>query len=638
MSASTLANPESAQLSATSPDTLITALFRAVRDEQSGLSFLDRREQRQWHSWRSLLQAAIRVSAGIQRQGVRRGQCIGLIFPTGPDFFHAFFGALLAGAVPVPLYPPVRLGRLEEYHLRTAAMLQAVEAPMALVAPRVHRILGETAAATSLPLGLLRLSDLPSQQEDEDSRSLDSGLVGSSLLESGLLGSEEDLALVQFSSGTTVDPKPVALSHRALLAQVRTLNGLWPADWSRKSSTGSDSAQGIDPWRPTGVSWLPLYHDMGLIGCVLAALEIPSRLTLLPPELFIARPALWLRALSATGAEISPAPSFAYSLCVERVRDEELEGVDLSRWRVALNGAEPVAPAVLRAFSERFRPWGFDPRAMTPVYGLAEASLAVTFSRLDSDPIIRRFRRQELSRKGRALPTEAADGVELVSVGRPLPGFDAQIRRADGSPAEAGEVGRLWVRGPSLMEGYLSRPELTREALIEGWLDTGDQGFFDSEGDLFLTGRAKDIVLIRGRNYAPSELEAVMDTVEGVRRGCSVAASYLPEGGKEESLVLLVEAARGLGDERRRKLPEACGEALLAAMQLRAKEVVVLDPGTLPRTSSGKLRRGAALEAWRRGELQAPKRMGWLQWLKVLGRSRWLLSRDAAKRERRGSS
>jgi acyl-CoA synthetase (AMP-forming)/AMP-acid ligase II len=239
----------------------------------------------------------------------------------------------------------------------------------------------------------------------------------------------DDLALVQFSSGTTVDPKPVALTHRAIMAQVRALNQFWP-----------DTAT----VRHTGASWLPLYHDMGLIGCVFPALERPSILTLIPPEAFVAHPAVWLRVISRYRSTVSPAPNFAYGLCVEKVRDEELDGVDLSCWQVALNGAEPVAAPVLRKFAERFSSWGFEARALTPVYGLSEASLAVTFSPVGKGFSCRRFDRRALSERGLAVP--AAEGVELVSVGRPLPGFRVAVRDSEGRERREGEVGQIWVQ------------------------------------------------------------------------------------------------------------------------------------------------------------------------------------------------
>jgi len=581
-------------------DTLVTLLERAAladgRGAERGLRFLDRRERARFRSWTEIHDAARSTAAGLLAAGVHPGDRVGLIFPTGEEFFSAFFGILLAGAVPAPLYPPVRLGRLDEYHRRTAAMLRAVGARLVLADSRVRRLLGQTMAAARPELGCRTLNALPAASSEE---------AAERRPEAG------DLALIQFSSGTTVEPKPVALSHRAVLAQTRILNGLWP---DTEEVTHS------------GVSWLPLYHDMGLIGCVFPALERVADLTLIGPEVFVARPAVWLRALSRYRATISPAPNFAYGLCVAKVRDDELDGVDLSSWRGALNGAESVAPATLRAFVDRFAPLGLRPEALTPVYGLSEASLAVSFAPLERRFTAARFARSSLE-PGRAVrslgPSEDGDEVpeaaarELVSVGSPLPGFTIEIRaeirapgEAGGAPIEDGRVGRVWVRGPSLMEGYFGRPAASAAALVDGWLDTGDLGFLRG-GELFLTGRAKDLVIVRGKNVAPEEIERLALSAPGARAGCAVAVSRVPPAtgggaGDSEELLVFVEHARDAGAEERDALPDRVTRAVLSGLGLAPDRVEVLAPGTLPRTSSGKLRRGETLRRWSEGTLEPP--------------------------------
>lgn len=572
--------------------TLVDLLERASGVPETGLRFLDRRERATFLTWGELHGVSQQVAAHLRALGVEPGDRVALIFSTGPEFFHAFFGILLAGAVPVPLYPPVRLGRLDEYHRRTAAMLAAASARLVLAEGRVRRLLGKTVeqarALGHLPLGCIDLSRLASTGR---------------IAEAAPPPTAADLALVQFSSGTTVDPKPVALSHRAVLAQVLALNSHWP-----------DEAN----LRHTGVSWLPLYHDMGLIGCVFPALERPSVLTLIGPEHFVRRPALWLRAISEHRASVSVAPNFAYGLCVEKIRDEEMEGVDLSSWRVALNGAEPVSGDVLRAFQHRFARWGFRPEALTPVYGLSEATLAVTFSRLDRPFLAQRFDREALARGWAVVCEKGADGEgrEMISVGRPLPGTRVRIVDPGASARESleGKVGRVQVSGPSVMEGYLDRPEATARALKDGWLDTGDLGFLH-RGELYLTGRAKDVVILRGRNYSPSDLEQAVEGLPGLRTGCVVAVSRAVEGktatsvstaSSTEKLWLFVEVRQDATAEERAALPERCAEALLTHCSLSPDSVVVLDPGTLPRTSSGKLRRSTTLDRHLAGELKPP--------------------------------
>jgi acyl-CoA synthetase (AMP-forming)/AMP-acid ligase II len=554
--------------------TLQRLLLAAAGDHRSGLSHFARTGRRPLESFAVIAERAEAAAGRMARRGVRPGDRVALVYPTGTAFFDAFFGALFAGAVPVPLYPPVRLGRLDEYHERIARELAAVGAALLLADPRLVTLLGRGVARALPPLGIAALAELP------DAPPL------------ALAGRPEELALVQFSSGTTVEPKPVALDHRALLYQARSLNALWPER---------------DGVRPTGVSWLPLYHDMGLIGCVLPALEMPTVLTLLPPELFAARPALWLRALSETGAAVSPAPNFAYSLAAERIRDDELEGVDLSGWRVALCGAETVVAGTLARFAARFARWGFRAEALTPVYGLSEAALAVTFPPLGRGVLSRRYARATLAGEGRAVADP--DGAEIVSVGAPLPGFALEVRGARGEPLAERRVGRIHVAGPSLLREYLGAPAATAAALSGGWLDTGDLGFLDG-GELYLTGRAKDALIVNGRNHSPAEVEHALDALDGVRRGCVAAVSHRPEEAPTERLLLFVERRKGAPPGLDEALAERCRAQVLAATGLAVDRVIVLAPGSLPRTSSGKIRRGETLRRHLENRLQPPARVG----------------------------
>jgi len=576
--------------------TLNSLLERAAESQDAGLRLLDRQERARWFPWSEILRRARRVAGGLQTSGVVRGDRVALVYPTCVEFFDAFFGVLLAGAVPVPLYPPVRLGRLEEYDGRTAAMLRAVEAGLVLSDRRVRRLLGPAIEEARPVLGCRTIERLP--ESTPSAEIPDAG----------------DLALVQFSSGTTVDPKPVALSHRAVVAQTVRLNAFWP--------DGDGVVHG-------GASWLPLYHDMGLIGCVFPALERPAVLTLLPPELFVARPAAWLRAISRYGATVSPAPNFAYGLCVDKIRDEEMDGVDLSSWRVALSGAEPVAPRVLRTFRERFSKWGLRSDALTPVYGLSEAALAVTFSPVERPFTSRYFDRDELAASHRAV--EDPGGVEIVSLGRPLPGFELRIVDRDRLDLPANRLGRVLVRGPSLMDGYLGLVRATAEVLRDGWLDTGDLGFI-ADGELYLSGRAKDVLILRGRNHSPVEVEHAVDRVDGVRVGCAAAVSYLSEDADSEVLIVLVEARRDAPATCHPRIADAAALAVRAATGLQPDHVEVLEAGTLPRTSSGKIRRHEALRQWRASELGAPLPVTPMHLAGALVRSKMAMVRSQRRR------
>ena len=316
---------------------------------RSCITFVDLQEREGSLSFREIHERARRAAAALRAQGISTGDRVALVLPTSPAFMDAYFGALLAGAVPVPLYPPFRLGRLPEYHASTARMIGAVEASIVLADSRTRKLLGQAIEWSRPPLGCRTLEDLDPENAGELQDDVEPDALG----------------LIQFSSGSTADPKPVALSHRNLMSQLAVLKALMPPE---------------DRFPHSGVSWLPLYHDMGLISCLLLAVYYARPLVLVQPEHFLARPALWLRAIARHRATLSVAPTFGYEVCTKRVRDDDLAGVDLSSWLLAVCGAEPVVLDVLERFVGRFAAFGFDRRALRPVYGLAEASLAVTFT------------------------------------------------------------------------------------------------------------------------------------------------------------------------------------------------------------------------------------------------------------------
>jgi len=569
--------------------TLNSALAITAGSGARGLTFVAADESEEALGWAELRARAGRVSGALVALGVHPGERVALVLPTGPEFMDAFFGILAAGAVPVPLYPPVRLGRLPEYHASTARMLRVSGAVLLLTDGRVGRLLGQAVALARPRLGMRTVAALHAMEAAAVHREVE----------------PEDLAVVQFSSGSTVDPKPVGLTHRALLAQTDTLKALMPRDSPE------------DP--QLGVSWLPLYHDMGLIGCLLLAVTYPGPLVLLGPEVFIGRPALWLRALSRHRGTLSVAPSFAYAVCARRVRDEEMEGVDLSNWRLALNGAEQVSARAARRFADRFARWGFRPEALVPVYGLAEASLAVTFAPPRRTPRMVGVEPVALARTGRVAPGRR----ELASLGSPIPGVSVEVRSEQGAVLPEDVVGRIHVRGPSVMDGYLGQPEATRAALRDGWLDTGDLGFVD-HGELVVCGRAKDVVVLRGANHAPQEFEDALDGVPGVRAGCAVALGFVPTGGDGEELLLLVETTAEAGPD----LMERIRAAVVERTGIRAHTIELLQPGTLPRTSSGKLRRTEALARWTARTLHPPARMHPLRLMAAMLRSALALTRS----------
>ena len=547
----------------------VAAMLSAAARHASGVTFVGLREDETRLSWAEVESRARRAAGALLDRGVGPGDRVAIVLRTEPAFLDAFFGALHAGAVPVPLYPPVRLGRMDEYVEATARMLRVSGARALLTSGGVARVLGRAVAAAGpgLDLGVVDAAGLREGRETSVPRD----------------GS--DLALVQFSSGSTVDPKPVALTHASLGAQVDALVAL----------IGPTAADVL-------VSWLPLYHDMGLIGCLLGAVSYPGPLVLIAPEHFLARPALWLRALARHRGTISAAPHFAYAYAADRVRDADLAGLSLAPWRIALDGAEPVTTGALGRFAARFAPFGLDPGALMPVYGLSEASLAVTFSPHGRSPLAERIDPAAL-RSGQVSP----GGREVVSVGVPIPGVEVEVRGEDDDALPERRLGRIHVRGPSLMQGYLGDPSATSRALRDGWLDTGDLGFH-AGGELFVHGRAKDLVIVRGANHAPEEFEACLAGVAGLRPGCAVALGFLPDGGDVEELLVLAERTRE-AREPGAALEEAVRDAISSRTGVRPHTVRILEPGTLPRTSSGKMRRGEALRRFQDGKLLPPRKV-----------------------------
>lgn len=575
--------------------TLAHALAAAAA-HPSGVTFVDLSEREERLGWGEVAARAAGAGAALAARGVRPGDRVAIVLRTGPAFLDAFFGAWACGAVPVPLYPPVRLGRLDEWVAATARMLAVSGARLVVSAGGTRALLAEPVARAAPPLGAV------------DAAALLAPAAGAPAAPPPAPG---DLGLVQFSSGSTVDPKPVALTHAALQAQ-------------------ADALQAVVGPTPADVlcSWLPLYHDMGLIGGLLGALSYPGPLVLIAPEHFLARPALWLRAMARHRATISMAPSFAYAYCAERVRGEALEGGSLSAWRLALDGAEPVSGEALRAFEARFVPHGLDPAALVPVYGLSEAALAVTWAAPGAPRRGALLDGAELA-AGRVVVAAGGGGArEVMSVGTPIPGVEVEVRGEGGALAGPDRVGRVWVRGPSLMRGYLGDAAGTARALVDGWLDTGDLGFVH-RGALHLHGRAKDLVIVRGANHAPDEFEAALAGLPGLRPGGAAALGFTPpEGG--EALLVLAERARGPGAAADAALEEAVRRRLTERTGVAPHTVAILAPGTLPRTSSGKLRRQEALRRWQAGALRPPAGTGPLALLAALARSRWRALRGAA--------
>jgi 1-acyl-sn-glycerol-3-phosphate acyltransferase len=527
-------------------------------------------------SYRDLRDGAAEIAAGLRARGVEPSHSVAIMLPTGRDFFVAFFGALWAGAVPVPIYPPFRPAQLEDHLRRQAGILANAQARLLIVSDEAHAIAALLRAQVS-GLRVESVAGLAAQ-----ARGAASGPHPAR---------SEETALLQYTSGSTGRPKGVVLSHANLLANIRAMG-------EALGVTSSD----------VFVSWLPLYHDMGLIGAWLGSLyhSVPAAIS--PPLRFLSRPESWLWAIHRRRGTLSAAPNFAYELCVRRIDDAALTGLDLSSWRIAVNGSEPVSPETLRRFAERFARYGFRREALMPVYGLAECAVGLAFPPPGRGPSIDRISRAALARSGAARPAaeDEAGTVELPSCGSPLPGHEIRVVDSAGREVAERSEGRLQFRGPSATRGYF-RNESQSRALFSGeWLESGDLAYL-AGGEVHITGRTKDMIIRAGRNIYPHELEDAVGDLPGIRKGCvAVFGSADPET-RTERVVVLAET-REMDPAARDALRRLIDEVTVLLLETPADDVVLAPPHTVLKTSSGKIRRSACRELYEEGRLRTRPR------------------------------
>jgi 1-acyl-sn-glycerol-3-phosphate acyltransferase len=528
-------------------------------------------------SYGELWAEALQFAAGLREDGVGRGESVALMLPTSRDFFVAFAGVLAAGAVPVPIYPPFRASQVEEHLRRQALILENARATVLVASPETARAGRWLRAALPGLRGVTSVAAVAAARPAAEAPAAPP-----------VAPSASDLALVQYTSGSTGDPKGVMLTHANLLANVRAMGE-------------AAEAQPTDVF----VSWLPLYHDMGLIGAWLGSLYHGFRAVVMPPTRFLSRPESWLRALHRHRGTISAAPNFAYELCATRIADADLEGLDLTAWRLAFNGAEPVSPSTLERFAQRFAAHGFRREALTPVYGLAEGSLGLAFPPLHRGPRVDVVARDEFEQHGRAEP--APDGRDaravhrFVSGGRPLPHHEIRVLDDGGHELPDRTEGRIQFRGPSATSGYMRNERATRALLSGGWLESGDRGYV-ADGEIFVSGRSKDVIIRAGRHIFPYELEETVAAVPGVRRGGVAVFSAPDERTGTERLVVVAET-RGRDGGGHAELRDQIDAAAAALLGSTPDEIVLVPPRTVPKTSSGKTRRAACRAQYLRGEL-----------------------------------
>jgi acyl-CoA synthetase (AMP-forming)/AMP-acid ligase II len=581
-----IADPDRVRSIIAVPIRTLTDALELVADRRaSGYSYLTEDDGTRFESFEELYRRASRIGLALQARGVEKGDRIGLILPDSQDFIDSFFGAIMAGAVPVPIAPPAHFGRAEAYLDAIAPLVAKVRPRMLLADGRLRILLG--GAPGNFPPPPVESLDLLLEAVDADGRAAPVAI------------DPEDTVLIQFTSGSTLRPRGVKLSHANLVANLAAMSGPHGLQ-----SRGDDY----------GVSWLPLHHDMGLIGKVLVPMYAGMRGTLfISPDLFLKRPTSWLRQISSQRGTITFAPNFAYRLCVSRLDRRAMEGIDLSSIRVAGCGAEPIHHGVLSDFARMLEPYGFRREALTPCYGLAEHALAVTFSPVDEGMITDRVWVDALARgeaarvDEREESTPATHGagtgsgvIDMVSCGRIFPAHQLKIIAPDGTALPERRVGEIVVRGPSVMQGYFEDDEETGVALRAGWLHTGDLGYVVA-GHLYVCGRSKDLIIIRGRNYYPQDIEWHASHVAGVRQGNVVAFGVADPGVGRERVVIAAEV-KSLGT-RHAQLTESIRARVLEGLALAADHVLLLPPHTLPKTSSGKLQRARTRELYRSGRL-----------------------------------
>lgn len=535
-------------------------------------------------SYQALHQGAAAVAAGLRREDLQPGQTVAIMLPTSRDYFFSFYGVLLAGGIPVPIYPPARLSQIEDHLRRHAGILNNAATTMLITVPEARAMARLLRAQVESLRGIVTVEELSPAP------------VG----EARHLAKAGNIALIQYTSGSTGNPKGVVLTHANLLANIRAMG---------------DAVQASS--EDVFVSWLPLYHDMGLIGAWLGSLYYAMPLVVMSPLTFLARPERWLWAIHRHRGTLSAAPNFAYELCLRKIAEPDIEGLDLGSWRMAFNGAEPVSPDTLINFQRRFARYGLHPEAVSPVYGLAESSVGLAFPPPGRGPIVDRIKRAPFMSGGQAIPAgeDEADALRFVACGRALPGHSIRIVDAAGHELGEREEGRLEFRGPSVTSGYYRNPEQTRRLFHDEWLDSGDLAYM-AGGDVYLTSRIKDIIIRAGRNIYPHELEEAVGNIPGIRKGCvAVFGSPDPTSGTER-LIVLAET-RESDAATLEKLREHINTLAMNLLGEPPDDVVLAPPHTVLKTSSGKIRRAASRAIYEQGIGSARPRAVWRQFARL---------------------
>ncbi|HYG53931.1 MAG TPA: AMP-binding protein [Burkholderiales bacterium] len=564
--------------------TLIEALEYHVEKQPDRLTVFLYDDQKEFPiTYRDLWAGSSRYAARLKDAGLAPGQTVAIMLPTSADYLYCFYGVLMAGGIPVPLYPPARLSTIEDHMTRHVGVLKSCGAAMMVTIPEAKAL----AWLLRAQVESLRSVFVPGDFQEGASFTPVRGRAG-------------HIGFLQYTSGSTGNPKGVILTHANLLANVRAMG------------KGALATQ-----EDVFVSWLPLYHDMGLIGGCFATMYLGFPVVLMSPLAFLSRPSSWLRAIHRHRGTISGGPNFSYELCLRRVNDEEMDGIDLSSWRFAFNGAEPVSPDTMTSFSEKFSKWNFNRLSMSPVYGLAECSVGLAFTTPGTPWVLHTLDRDRFARTGVAVDAQPDDPSphKVVGCGRPLDGHDLRVVDAAGLELPDRHEGLLQFRGPSATSGYYRNPEATKGLFAGEWVNTGDRAYLEG-GMVFITGRDKDIIIRGGRNISPYELEEAVGDLPGVRRGCVAVFGSAEPGSGTERVVVLAEI-RQREPAMEEGLKKRINDLAMSLIGAPVDDIVLAPPHTVPKTSSGKIRRVAAREYYERGPEAVRPQAVWLQFARL---------------------
>ena len=567
------------------PSHLVELLRWRAQEEGSrlGYTFLQKGGPPTKWTWAMLDAKARATAAALQAEGARGERAL-IVVPQSLEYIAAFFGCLYANVIAVPTYPPISKGHLG----RVQSIAADSQARFLITTSRILQMIRAEAALAPQLLSLIPIviDEVPDEQ--------------------GALWSRPDItpstiAFLQYTSGSTQAPKGVVVSHENILYNERMIEAAFSHDESS-----------------VVVGWLPFFHDMGLIGNILQPLWMGVPSILMSPMSFIQRPLSWLAAISEFRGTTSGAPNFAYQMCVDAATDEEIARLDLSSWKVAFNGAEPIHAETLRRFTDRFKVCGFRKETFFPCYGMAETTLLASGGKASAPPVTCHVVAADLERGYAVIDSSAAPQLgpgrrALVGCGRAQ--LDEEIRIVDPTSLTecvAGRVGEIWVAGPNVTAGYFQRPEETRETFgariadsDEGpFLRTGDLGFLRADGELFVVGRRKDLIIVRGRNHAPQDLELTVQTSHpSIRATCVAAFSVTAEKSGERVVVVAEVRRQSLPSFDAALVERAVRRSVAVEHELELFAVVFVGPAGVPKTTSGKLQRQACRQSYLAGNL-----------------------------------